>query len=336
MLYLLKFTPRLFHKIWGGEHIKEWYRPASDSFENVGESWLISAVEKYPTEVANGPHAGDSLQDLLEVYMSELVGDRVYETFGNTFPLLVKFIDAADDLSIQVHPDDDYAWEHVGTMGKTEMWYVMDSEPEASLLLGWKHDTDEAHIREAIHEGDLQDHLHLFPVKRGDVALIEAKTVHAIKKGTVVAEIQENSDTTYRLYDYNRVGNDGKLRPLHLESALEVMDYTANGACRVEHHPAPKNGTTTEVVSLAKTPYFTTNRLSVATSVQRDFAALDSFVIYICTEGELSVKASDCEGDVPSEVTLRKGEAMLIPACLNDIVLLPQSPSELLEVYVEY
>ena len=332
----MKFTPRLFHKIWGGEHIKEWYRPASDSFENVGESWLISAVEKYPTEVANGPHAGDSLQDLLEVYMSELVGDRVYETFGNTFPLLVKFIDAADDLSIQVHPDDDYAWEHVGTMGKTEMWYVMDSEPEASLLLGWKHDTDEAHIREAIHEGDLQDHLHLFPVKRGDVALIEAKTVHAIKKGTVVAEIQENSDTTYRLYDYNRVGNDGKLRPLHLESALEVMDYTANGACRVEHHPAPKNGTTTEVVSLAKTPYFTTNRLSVATSVQRDFAALDSFVIYICTEGELSVKALDCEGDVPSEVTLRKGEAVLIPACLNDIVLLPQSPSELLEVYVEY
>ena len=234
-----------------------------------------------------------------------------------------------------MHPDDDYAWEHVGTMGKTEMWYVMDSESVASLLLGWKHDMDEAHIREAIHEGDLQEHLQLFPVKRGDVALIEAKTVHAIKKGTVVAEIQENSDTTYRLYDYNRVGNDGKQRPLHLESALEVMDYTANGACRVEHYPVSKEGASAKVVSLAKTPYFTTNRLSVAAPVQRDYAALDSFVIYICTEGMLSVKALDCEGDVPAEVTLQKGEAVLIPACLNDIVLLPQAPSELLEVYVE-
>ena len=331
----MKFTPRLFHKIWGGEHIKEWYRPASDSFENVGESWLISAVEKYPTEVSNGPHAGDSLQDLLEVYMSELVGDRVYETFGNTFPLVGKFIDAADDLSIQVHPDDDYAWKHVGTMGKTEMWYVMDSEPEAALLLGWKHDVDEAHIREAIRKGDLLEHLQLFPVKRGDVALIEAKTVHAIKKGTVVAEIQENSDITYRLYDYNRVGNDGKMRPLHLESALEVLDFSAHKACRVEHHPVCKKDKQTEVVSLARTPYFTTNRLSVAAPVQRDYAALDSFVIYICTEGHVSVKALDCEMDVPSEVNLQKGEAVLIPASLNDIVVIPQTPSELLEVYVE-
>lgn len=331
----MKFTPRLFHKIWGGEHIKEWYRPASDSFENVGESWLISAVEKYPTEVSNGPHAGDNLQDLLEVYMSELVGDRVYETFGNMFPLLVKFIDAADDLSIQVHPDDDYAWEHVGTMGKTEMWYVMDSEPEAGLLLGWKHDVDDAHICAAIQEGNLQDYLQLFPVKRGDVALIEAKTVHAIKKGTVVAEIQENSDITYRLYDYNRVGNDGKQRPLQLSTALEVMDNTSNKMRRIAHYPAPKDGATVEVVSLAKTPYFTTNRLSVAAPMQRDYAVLDSFVIYICTEGVLTVKALDCEGDVPAEITLRKGEAVLIPACLNDIVLLPQVSSELLEVYVE-
>ncbi len=332
MLYLLKFTPLLFHKIWGGGHIKEWYRPASDSFENVGESWLVSAVEKYPTEVANGPHAGDSLQDLLEVYMGDLVGDSVYEVFGNTFPLLVKFIDADDDLSIQVHPDDDYALEHVGTLGKTEMWYVMDSAPDASILLGWKRDMDGQSIRAAIADGTLQDCLRCYPVTRGDVALLPAHTVHAMKKGTVVAEIQENSDITYRLYDYNRRGNDGKLRPLHLERALEVLNYKAD--TKGVEKPLLKEDAT-GVVNLVQTPFFTTNRLRVQTPAQRDYAPLDSFVIYLCTGGQLTVRALDCPAELPAEVALRKGEALLVPACLNDILLTPSPEAELLEVYVE-
>ena len=332
MLYLLKFTPRLFHKIWGGGHIKEWYRPASDSFENVGESWLVSAVEKYPTEVANGPHAGDSLQDLLEVYMGDLVGDSVYEVFGNTFPLLVKFIDADDDLSIQVHPDDDYALEHVGTLGKTEMWYVMDSAPDASILLGWKRDMDGQSIRAAIADGTLQDCLQRCPVTRGDVAFLPARTVHAMKKGTVVAEIQENSDITYRLYDYNRRGNDGKLRPLHLELALEVLNYKAD--TKGVEKPLLKEDAT-GVTNLVRTPFFTTNRLYLQTPAQRDYAPLDSFVIYICTEGQLTVRALDCPAELPAEVALRKGEALLVPACLNDILLTPSPEAELLEVYVE-
>ena len=333
MLYLLKFTPRLFHKIWGGKSIKEWYRPASDDFENVGESWLISAVEKYPTVVANGSHAGDSLQELLEVYMSDLVGDRVYEVFGNTFPLLIKFIDADDDLSIQVHPDDDYALEHVGTLGKTEMWYVMDSSSEASILLGWKHDMDEETIRQAIVEGNLQDYLKDYAVQRGDVVLLPARTVHAMKKGTIVAEIQENSDITYRLYDYNRCGNDGKTRPLHTENALEVLNMYADTE-GVRKCPQQK-----PIANLVKTPFFTTNRLRVDTAMQRDYAPLDSFVVYLCTSGKLRVQALDAldseEDDAPMCVDVQKGEAVLIPACLNDIVLIPDTTAEVLEIYVE-
>lgn len=203
-LYPLLFTPRLFHKIWGGQHIKDWYKPLSDTMENVGESWLISAVEKYPTVVANGPLKDNELQDLLEVYMSDLVGDKVYETFGNLFPLLIKFIDADDDLSIQVHPDDDYAFKNEESLGKTEMWYVMPSDPDASIVLGWRQPMSAEQIGTAIEEGVLSDYLCAYPVRQGDFVMIRPGTVHAMRKGTIVAEIQENSDITYRLYDYSR------------------------------------------------------------------------------------------------------------------------------------
>ncbi|MBO4249724.1 MAG: class I mannose-6-phosphate isomerase [Paludibacteraceae bacterium] len=330
MLYPFKFKARLFHKIWGGHTIEKWYDHVPADFENVGEAWVISDQEKYLTEVANGQHTGDTLADLLEVYMDELVGERLYEIFGNHFPLLLKFIDATDDLSIQVHPDDEYALEHENCLGKTEMWYVMPSGEDAAIYLGWNKDMNKSSIHAAIQDGTLANYLREFKVKAGDVALINTGMVHAMRQNTIVAEIQENSDITYRLYDYNRVGNDGRTRPLKLDKALDVMNYS-EGDKNAVHHPQPiENG----VVNLQVTPYFTANLMSLSQPAQRDYAPLDSFVAFMCVAGEGTIQALDCESP-DNIVTIRTGEAVLIPASLNDIVLTPSPEMQLIEVYVE-
>ena len=336
MLYPFKFKAQLFHKIWGGQTIARWYDHVPADFENVGEAWVMSDVEKYPTEVVNGAHAGDSLQDLLEVNMDELVGEKVYDVFGNHFPLLLKFIDATDDLSIQVHPDDAYALENEDSLGKTEMWYILPSDPEASIYLGWKQTMNPSLIHAAIADGSLARYLRDYKVRAGDVAYIPAGTVHAMRRNTIVAEIQENSDITYRLYDYNRVGNDGKLRPLKLDKALEVMNYEPDveelkPADSAITHPQPvKDG----AVNLTQSPYFTTNLLAPTQPIQRDYAPLDSFVAYMCVEGACAIKALDAESE-DKTVTMRTGEAVLVPASLNDILIEPQGECKLLEIYLD-
>ena len=330
MLYPFKFRAQLFHKIWGGHSIETWYDYVPADYENVGEAWVMSDVEKYPTEVSNGAHSGDSLQDLLEVYMDELVGEKVYDVFGNHFPLLLKFIDATDDLSIQVHPDDDYALENEKSLGKTEMWYVLPSKGDAAIYLGWNQQMNVSLIHAAIADGTLSEYLREYKVHEGDVAYIPAGTVHAMRRNTIVAEIQENSDITYRLYDYNRIGNDGKKRPLKLDKALQVMDFNPDN----EASYAPTMPRIDGVVNLKKTPYFTANLLSPTRPVQRDYAPLDSFVAYMCVEGQCEVTALDCETEDKS-VSMRMGEAVLIPATLNDILITPQGHCKLIEVYVE-
>ena len=330
MLYPFKFRAQLFHKIWGGHSIEKWYDYVPADYENVGEAWVMSDVEKYPTEVSNGAHAGDSLQDLLEVYMDELVGEKVYDVFGNHFPLLLKFIDATDDLSIQVHPDDDYALENEKSLGKTEMWYVLPSKGDAAIYLGWNQQMNVSLIHAAIADGTLSEYLREYKVHEGDVAYIPAGTVHAMRRNTIVAEIQENSDITYRLYDYNRIGNDGKKRPLKLDKALQVMDFNPDN----EASYAPTMPRIDGVVKLKKTPYFTANLLSPTRPVQRDYAPLDSFVAYMCVEGQCEVTALDCETEDKS-VSMRMGEAVLIPATLNDILITPQGHCKLIEIYVE-
>ena len=330
MLYPFKFKAQLFHKLWGGHTIEKWYDHVPADYENVGEAWVISDIEKYPTEVANGSHAGDSLQDLLEVYMDELVGEKVYDVFGNHFPLLMKFIDAVDDLSIQVHPDDDYALENEKCPGKTEMWYVMPSPGKGSIYLGWNQQMNASLIHAAISDGTLANYLRPYQVHEGDVAFIPAGSVHAMRRDTIVAEIQENSDITYRLYDYNRVGNDGRKRPLKLDKALDVMDFSTENDAKVTHVQPRMDG----AVNVKKTPYFTVNLLCPTRPVQRDYAPLDSFVAYMCVEGACHVTALDSEAEEKT-VPMRLGEAVLIPASLNDIRIEPQGHCKLLEVYVE-
>lgn len=330
MLYPFKFKAQLFHKLWGGHTIEKWYDHVPADYENVGEAWVISDIEKYPTEVSNGSHAGDSLQDLLEVYMDELVGEKVYEVFGNQFPLLMKFIDASDDLSIQVHPDDEYALENEQSAGKTEMWYVLPSQGKGSIYLGWNQTMNASLIHAAIADGSLAKYLQHMDVKEGDVAFIPAGTVHAMQRDTIVAEIQENSDITYRLYDYNRVGNDGRMRPLKLDKALDVMNYSQTKETTASHPQPVVNG----AVNLCKSPYFTTNLLTLNRSVQRDYAPLDSFVAFMCVGGEASLTALDCETE-DRTVSLKIGEAVLIPAALNDIRIEPKGECKLIEVYID-
>ena len=338
MLYPLKFRAHLFHKLWGGHTIEKWYDHVPADFENVGEAWVISDVPNYPTEVVNGSHAGDNLQDLLEVYMDELVGEKVSELFGNHFPLLMKFIDATDDLSIQVHPDDEYALEHEDSLGKTEMWYVMPAKGKSSIYLGWKQQMNLSLIHASVADGTLADYLLGYDVHEGDVAFIPAGTVHAMRRDTIVAEIQENSDITYRLYDYNRVGNDGKKRPLKLDKALDVMNFAPADPQSKDPNAAVVTRTAPRIdgaVNIKQHPYFTVNLLSPTRPIQRDYAPLDSFVAYMCVEGACAVKALDCEVAENATVSLKLGEAVLIPASLNDIVIEPSGHCKLLEIYVE-
>lgn len=330
MLYPFKFRAQLFHKIWGGHTIEQWYDHVPDTYENVGEAWVLSDVEKFPTEVVNGAHAGDSLQDLLEVYMDELVGEKVYDVFGNHFPLLLKFIDAADDLSIQVHPDDDYALENEQSLGKTEMWYVLPSGDDAAIYLGWKQTVNSSLIHAAITDGSLARYLRDYKVRAGDSAYIPSGTVHAMRRNTIVAEIQENSDITYRLYDYNRVGNDGKQRPLHLNKALRVLDFETKQEALLSHPEPVKDG----AVNINQTPYFTANLLCLQRAIQRDYAPLDSFVAYMCVSGSCAIKALDADA-ANEPVTMQIGEAVLIPASINDIIIEPNGECQLLEIYME-
>lgn len=307
-LYPLKFKPQLLPKVWGSE------------------SWEVSCYGEHISEVENGQLAGDSLQDLLETYMADLVGDSVYEVYGNRFPLLAKFIDAQDDLSVQVHPDDETAYDRHRELGKTEMWYVVDAEEGGSLTLGFSREADMDELQEALEQHRVMDLLQRVPVKRGDVIFLPAGTVHAINRGVKVAEIQESSDITYRIYDYERPGLDGRLRPLHIEEAIEVIDYTVCEQPKVQYE-SPELG----AVNLIKDPHFTTNLLCFNRVIERDYAPLDSFVIYMCVEGEATIEATECN---EPPLHIGKGESVLIPACLNDIRLTPISPTKFLEIYV--
>ncbi|MBP5742670.1 MAG: class I mannose-6-phosphate isomerase, partial [Paludibacteraceae bacterium] len=229
MLYPLKFKPILKNRIWGGSKLGTLMNKAVKNDENIGESWELSGLEGNESVVENGYLAGNTINELVEVYLDELVGQKVYDTFGQSFPLLFKFIDANDKLSVQVHPDDDMAQELYGTNGKTEMWYIIDAEKDAELYIGFDGKVDAKQCEEHIKNGTLADVLTVHKVKKGDAYFIPAGTVHAIGKGIILAEIQQSSDITYRLFDYDRKDKDGNKRELHLENALNALHYEYKG-----------------------------------------------------------------------------------------------------------
>lgn len=323
-IYPLKFKPIYKQVLWGGDRLKK-SLGKDGAPENCGESWEISGVEDNVSVVSEGFLAGNPLDDLIEVYMGDLVGDRVYEQFGTEFPVLIKLIDAADHLSVQVHPDDAYAAEHHGKRGKTEMWYIVDHDEGAELISGFSRDVDEKIFMEHLEGKKLAEILNFVPVHRGDVFFLPAKRVHAIGKGILLAEIQQTSDMTYRIYDWDRVGKDGKPRELHLDHSLKVMDYARRVNIRTAYTPLLNS-----TVNLADCPYFTTSLLEMDQPVDKDFNLIDSFVIYICTEGKVVINYKG-----GSAVSLEKGESILVPAVLKEISLIPEVKSTLLEVYMK-
>ena len=322
MLYPLKFHPILKKKIWGGERLA--YK-SKEHDESIGESWEISAVEDNISVVSNGILADNDLQELIEVYMGDLVGDHIYEKFGVEFPLLIKYIDANDDLSIQVHPDDETAKERHNAYGKTEMWYIVDADKDASLVLGFNHEIDKATDLQALHQNKLMDLLNVQKVKKGESFFIPAGLVHAIGKGCLIAEIQQTSDITYRIYDYNRKDANGNTRELHTDLATDVIDYSYQPQHRVNYTPQDNQS-----AKLVKCPYFTTNLLVFDRDIEKEYVHLDSFVIYMCLQGKFTITTGECE-----PVLVNKGETVLVPACFKNLTLYPDDITQVLEIYVE-
>lgn len=323
-LYPLKFQPIFKDYLWGGQKLNTLLHK-----QNIppiaAESWEISSVKENVSLVSNGFLKGNPLNELIEIYMGDLTGDRVFERFGAEFPVLIKFIDAADHLSVQVHPDDDFAAKNHGDRGKTEMWYVIDADEGAELISGFTRDIDEKIFMEYLEGKKLREILNYEPVKRGDVFFLPAGRIHAIGKGIVLAEIQQTSNITYRIYDWDRVDSEGKGRELHLDLARQVMDYKLRDDYRTAYDRIPN-----KTVNLADCPYFTTSLIELDQPVDKDFALIDSFVVYICTEGELMI---NYQGGEP--VSLGKGETVLVPAALKEISLIPAGPSTVLEVYMK-
>jgi len=322
-LYPFKFEPILKPVIWGGSRLCEFknIKPVKDG---IGESWEISGVKGSISVISDGDLKGVSLSELLLGGKEQLVGKKVYEKYGNTFPLLIKFIDARDDLSIQVHPDDRLAKQRHNSFGKTEMWYVINAAPDAYLYSGFQKSITPDEYVERVKNNTFTETLQKYYVKPGDVFFLPAGRVHAIGAGCFVAEIQQTSDITYRIYDYNRKDADGNTRELHTDLAKDAIDYTVYPTYKTEYLPTPNHP-----VKLASCNYFTTNLLDLSLEINRDYSLLDSFVIFICIDG--SCQITDDKGN---SVVLKQGETLLIPADTNSVNVKPSASVKLLETYI--
>ena len=323
MLYPFTFEPILKKIIWGGSDICP-FKGISPVQEGIGESWELSHVEGNYWVVANGELKGQSLDDLIRTYGKQLLGEHVMEQFGTTFPLLIKFIDARDNLSIQVHPDDELAKKRHNSFGKTEMWYVVKATPDAALYSGFSQQIDAEEYVKRVENNTIMDVLQRYNVHEGDVFFLPAGRVHAIGSGCFIAEIQQTSNITYRIYDYNRKDANGKGRELHTELAKDAIDYTLYPDYRT-HYKAHTNAT----VQLADCKYFTTNLIDLDTIMVRDFSQLDSFVVYICMEGRATLR--DNKGN---EILVHQGQTVLIPADTDVVTISPVPGAKFMETYI--
>lgn len=298
-----KFTPLLKTLIWGGDKIAP-YKGITTDQKSIGESWELSGVKGNESVVAEGEYAGMKLPDLIALLKGKLVGNKIYKQHGTEFPLLIKFIDARDDLSIQVHPDDALSRMRHGKNGKTEMWYVVGADPGAHLRVGFSRKIDPSEYERMVADHTFADALCDYPVQPGDLFFLPAGRVHAICAGTFVAEIQQTSDVTYRIYDYGRLGKDGKPRELHVELAKDAIDYTLLPDYR-SHYVAD----TDRAVQLVACPYFVTTLFDLDEAVEQDLEPLDSFLVVMGIEG--SGYLVDDEGN---RTPIRRGETLLVPA----------------------
>jgi len=322
-LYPLKFEPILKDKIWGGNKLKTRYGKKADPTRLVGESWELSAMQGDLSVVSNGFLAGNNIEELVEVYMGDLTGDWVFERYGNEFPLLIKFIEAGMDLSVQVHPNDAMAREKHNANGKTEMWYILDNDENSKIYTGFsKAETKEEFVR-ALNSGSIIDLMNVENAVRGDTFFTPPGRIHSIGKGIVLVEIQRTSDITYRIYDWGRTDKTGKKRELHTALALEAIDLTAGGKNKILKVPVLNR---TE--NLVDCEFFVTNIIHFNTPLEKDYFPIDSFVIYICAEGAFRILWEN------RSETITKGETVLLPAMINSVILEPVREARILEVYI--
>jgi mannose-6-phosphate isomerase len=322
-LYPIKFRPVLKETLWGGNALHERFGKESKPGAAVGESWEINGMSGESSVVANGFLKGNSLEEIIEIYMGDLVGDTVYDRFGTEFPLLIKFIDARATLSIQVHPDDKLSTERHHAWGKTEMWYIIDSEPDAIIYTGFRRKITKEEYLHFLESKQLASIINATPARPGDSFFIPAGMVHAIGAGVLLTEIQQTSDVTYRIYDWDRVDASGKPREMHTVLALDAInfDFDHTGLLRVD--PVAN-----KAVELASCRYFHTSLMQVDRPVIKDYSLTDSFIIYICTG---SMVVIDC---LDHREELRAGETILIPASADTVAIIPQGKATILEVYI--
>lgn len=320
-LYPLKFTPLYKYRIWGGEKLKtELHKNYKE--ENIGESWEVSDVSGDETLVEEGSLKGKSLRDLTNKFKGDFVGNAVYEKFGEEFPLLIKFIDAKTPLSIQVHPSNEIAKERHNSFGKNEMWYVMQADKDAELIVGFdkKINTDE--YKKHLKNNTILNVMHHENVHKGDVFYIPTGRVHAIGAGVLLAEIQQTSNITYRIYDYDRVDlKTGAKRELHNAMAIDVIDYEVYNNYKTSYN-LKKNISN----KLVHSPYFKTNILDIDTTIEKDYTSVDSFVIYMCVEGSVAIISEE------KTYTIHIGETLLLPASIKNVELKTKQ-AKVLEVY---
>ncbi len=322
-LYPLKFHPLLRDKIWGGNRLRDMLGKDTRS-DHCGESWEISAVQDNLSVVSNGFLAGNNLMDICEVYMGDLMGDHVYEQYGVEFPLLLKFIDATKKLSVQVHPNDELAVKRHHARGKTEMWYVIYAEKGARIITGFNKKIRRKEYLQHLENKTLGDILHFEEAFPDDVFYTPAGRVHAIGAGILLAEIQQTSDVTYRIYDWDRLDERGRSRELHTDLALDAIDYS-KVACGKTAWEKNLNRTN----PLLDRPYFTTGLVYFSQPIEKDFNFIDSFVAYMCVSGGFTIQ---CNGSKQTRV--EQGETVLVPAVLKNIRLIPHATSETLEIYI--
>ena len=317
LLYPIKFTPQSKYRIWGGDSLKTKYgKPFKN--DKIGESWEISTVPNSISRVSNGFLKGKRLDELIKTYKSRLVGEYIYKKHNIKFPILVKLIDAKEKLSIQTHPDDKISKIRHSSTGKTEFWYIMDSKKNSQIVLGFKKGITKKIYKKHILKGTIDQIVEYKSINSGDCYLINPGQIHAIGKGIILAEIQQTSDVTYRIYDYNRIDVNGKKRELHTDLAEDVIDFENRDNCNLNNKKSN---------NLVNSKYFKINILNISKELILDFNKIDSFSIFICIEGELKYFEKNNSG------TLLMGSSILIPAEINKIILNGEKV-KLLHVYM--
>lgn len=333
-LYPFKFAPYAKEVVWGGSSLVSGFgktvpmgedgNPSADP-SHIGETWEVSDMAGRLSVVSNGFLAGNDISDLMETYMGEIVGDNAFDYYNIQFPLLIKLLDICGRLSVQVHPDDVTAGERYGSYGKTEFWYVIDAKPDAEVYMGFKRDTSAAELYAACKAGTAQELMNVFHPKKGDFFFVEAGTVHAAAGGVIIAEVQESSDITFRLYDWGRENNPATRREMHLEEALDCIDFKQYDESKYHGH-AGKG-----ICNIASCNHFGINSIDLTAPRNVNREEIESFVVYICTEGAAAI---DADGET---YALGRGETILVPAAVDEFTVRPVSEgTHVLEVYLPH